>query len=87
LLAVIKIAGNDERVDLLIDAQVDDAAEGGPGRRADQISQVLIAERQCSKRRIKMNVGSVYEAESCDRKVLRLGPEQSRAYGTLWMNP
>jgi hypothetical protein len=46
LLAVIKIACNDKRIDLLIEAQIDDAAEGGPGRGADQISQILIAERQ-----------------------------------------
>jgi hypothetical protein len=46
LFAVIEVACNDKRIDLLIEAQIDDTAECGAGGGADQISQIRIAQRQ-----------------------------------------
>jgi|OM-RGC.v1.038513910 hypothetical protein len=46
LLAVIEIARNDKCIDLFIQAQINDPAEGGPGGGSDQISQIRIAQRQ-----------------------------------------
>ena len=46
LVAVVEVSGEQERVDLLVEAKVDDADEGAPRRVADQLRQVGIAQRE-----------------------------------------
>lgn len=46
LVAVIEIAGQKQRVDLLVETEVDDAHESTAGRVPDQVGETRIAQRQ-----------------------------------------
>ena len=46
LVAVIEIAGQEQRVDLLVETEVNDAHESTAGRVPDQIGEARIAQRQ-----------------------------------------
>ena len=63
LIAVIEIAREEERIDLLGEAQIDDAGEGLARRVSDQIGKLGIAQRERLNRRIQMNIGRMHEAK------------------------
>ena len=63
LLAVIEVAGDQERVDLLDEAEIDDGREGLARRAADELGKRRLAQRQRAQRRIEMNVGGMNESE------------------------
>ena len=46
LVAIVEISGDQERVDLLVQAKVDHPDEGTPGGVADQLRQVGMAQRK-----------------------------------------
>ena len=62
LLAVVEIPGQQQRVHLLGEAEIDDRHERAPGRVADQIGERRIAQRQRAQRRVEVDVGRVDEA-------------------------
>ena len=63
LLAVIEVAGDQKRVDLLRKAKLDHGGEGFPRRSADQVGERRLAQRQGAQRRIEVDVGCVDELE------------------------
>jgi len=71
LVAVIKIAGDDKRVDALFQAQVDNGAERLPRGGADEAGKVRIAQSQRLQRRIEMDVSGMDETIGGDRRLLR----------------
>ena len=64
LIAVVKVTGDQQRIDLLREAEVDDPDECLPSGVADQLRQLGMAHRQRAQRRVEMNVGSMNEAKS-----------------------
>ncbi len=63
LLAVVEVAGDQERVDLLGKAELDHGGEGFARRAADQLGKRRLAQRQSAQRRIEVDVGGVNESE------------------------
>ena len=57
LFAVIEVAGQQECVHLLVEAQVDDTRENLPAGIADEFRQSRIAQSERPQRRIEMDVG------------------------------
>ena len=64
LFAVVEVAGDHERVDLLRQAEIDHGDKGFSRRPADQLGQLRIAQRQRRQRRIEVDVGGMNESES-----------------------
>ncbi len=62
LLAVVEVAGQQQRIDLLVDAEVDDPHESLPRGIADQCGELGVTERERTQRTIEMDVGGVDEA-------------------------
>ncbi len=63
LVAVVEVARDQERVDLLRKAEVDDRDERPPGRAADELGERRLAQGQRAKGRIEVNVGGMNESE------------------------
>ena len=53
LLAVVEVAGDQERVDLFGKAEVDDGGKGFARRAADQLGERRLAQRQGAQRRVR----------------------------------
>ena len=62
LFAIVEVAGQKKRVDLLVDAQIDDPHESPPRGIADQRGELGIAQGERAERRIEVDVGGVDEA-------------------------
>ena len=86
LFAVVKVAGDHERVDLLRQAEINHGDKGFSRRPADQLGELRIAQRQRRQRRIEMDVGGMNELESHGRnralnsetgEVTALGPRSA----------
>ena len=63
LFAIIEIAGDDQRIDLFLEAEIDNGDERLAGGIPDQRREVGIAQRQRAQRRIKVDIGSMNEAK------------------------
>ena len=61
LVAIIKIAGDDECVDTLCKAKIDYGDERLSAGVADKLGEFGVTQRQRTQRRVEMNVGRVYE--------------------------
>ena len=66
LVAVIEIAGEQQRVDPLVETEIDDAHESAARGVPDQFGEVRIAKGQRAERRIKMDVCRMDEAKGQD---------------------
>ena len=63
LLAVIEVAGDQERIHLFRKAQIDHGDKGFSRRPANEIGEFGVAQRQRRQRQIKVDVGCVNESE------------------------
>ena len=63
LVAIIEIASDDERVDLLFKAQVDNGDQRPPRGVADQLRKVAVTQSEGAQRRIEVDVGGMDETE------------------------
>ncbi len=63
LLAVVEVAGDQKRIDFLVEAKLDNGRERPPGRPADEIGERRVAQRERAQGRIEVNVGGVNESE------------------------
>ncbi len=63
LLAVVKVAGDHERVDLLRKAEVDDRNESLARRPANEAGKLRLAQRQRAQGRVEVDVGGMNESE------------------------
>ena len=81
LLAVVEVAGDQERVDLFRKAEIDHGDKGFSRRPADQIGEFGIAQRQRRQRRIEVDVGGMNESEGHCLIGARLRNGQSHAGG------
>jgi hypothetical protein len=66
LIAIIKIACQNQRVDAFFQAQIDNTHESPPRRVPNQIGKIGIAQGKRTQRRVKVNVRGVDEAIRCD---------------------
>ena len=57
LLAVIEVAGQQERAYLLVEAQVDDTGENLAAGVADEFREPRIAQSERTQRRVEVNIG------------------------------
>ena len=64
LLAVVEVAGDQERVHFLGEADIDDRRERPARRAADQVGERRLTQRQRAERRIEVHVGGVDESEA-----------------------
>ena len=81
LLAVVEVAGDQQRIDLFRKAEIDHGDKGFSRRPADQISEFRIAQRERRQRRIEVDVGGMNESEGHSLIGARLRNEQSHAHG------
>jgi len=72
LVAIIKIAGNHQRIDLFGEAQIDDGHERLARGVTNQVGERAVAQGQRAQWRIEVNIGGVNEAESHQRFILFL---------------
>ena len=63
LVAVIEIAGDDQGIDLLLEAEIDNRDQCLPAGIADEFGKVRIAQGKRAERRVEMNIGGVDEAK------------------------
>ena len=63
LLAVVEVAGDQQRIHLFRKAQIDHGDKGFSRRPANEIGEFRVAQRQRRQRRIKVDVGCVNESE------------------------
>ena len=63
LLAVVEVAGDQERVDLLSKRELDHGGKGFARRSADHLRKRRLAQRQSAQRRVKVDIGGVNESE------------------------
>ena len=61
--AVVKVTGNDQRIDLFREAQVNDAGKGSAGCIGHQLGQLRIFQGQGSQGRVQMNISGMNEAK------------------------
>ena len=66
LVAIIKVACQQQRVDMLFQAQIDNAHESPPCRVPNQIGKIRIAQGKRTQRRVQMDIRGVDEAIRCD---------------------
>ena len=55
-----------ERIDLMLDRQIDDLSQNVPRRCAQSVSEIRVAKRHGTKRRAKVKIGSVQNAHPQD---------------------
>ena len=60
----MEIAGQQQSIDLFIQAQIDDLHEGAPRRIVDQLGKIGVAQRQRPQWRVEMDIRRVDEAIS-----------------------
>ena len=63
LVAIIKIAGDDECIDTLRKAEIDNGDERLAAGVSDELGEIGVSHRQRTQRRVEMNVGRVYESK------------------------
>ena len=63
LLAVIEIAGDDQCIDLFLDAEIDNGNQRLTGGDPDHAGKFGVAERQRTERGIEVNIGGVDETK------------------------
>ena len=63
LVAIVEVAGNDEGVDPLVEAEVDDGHECLTGRVSDEGREIGVPHSQRAERRIEMDVRRMDEAK------------------------
>jgi len=66
LVAIIKIACQQQRIDTLFQTQIDDAHESPPRRVPDQIGKIGVTQGKRTQRRVEMDIRSMDEAVRCD---------------------
>ena len=66
LVAIIKIACQNQRVDTLFQAKIDDAHKSPPRRVSNQVGEVGVSQSKRTQRRVEMDVCCVDEAIGCD---------------------
>jgi len=59
LVAVVEIAGEDQGIDLFVEAKCYDGREGVPGGGADEVREFRIAQGEGAQRRVEVDVGGV----------------------------
>ncbi len=67
LAAIIKVAGDQQGIDLFGKAKIDDPHKRLPGRTAHDVGELGISKRKAAQRGIKMKIGGVNEAEGHGR--------------------
>jgi len=67
LVAVIEIAGDEQRIDALGEREIDDGGQRPARGVADQRREISVAQRQRAQRRIEMDVRRMDEAKGRDR--------------------
>ena len=81
LFAVVEVASDQERIDLLRKAEINHDDKGFSRRPADQLRKLGVAQRQRRQRRIEVNVGGVNESDRHGLTGARLRNGQSHAGG------
>ena len=63
LVAVVKVTGDNQRVDLLVDAEIDNGNKSLTRRIADKLGEVAVAHRQRPQRGIEVQIGRVNKSK------------------------
>jgi hypothetical protein len=71
LIAIVKIAGDDQGIDALCKAEIDNGDKCLATSVSDEFGKIGVAHREGTQRRVEVNIGGVYKAKchslvSCD---------------------